>query len=95
MILFLKMFKIWWRFQKWKKKLENILYFLDNCILTSNKKFWKSQTEYLSLAVYVLRNTTKIPHINKGDILQISSSESDEKRKKSSPIQISQVFGSL
>ena len=48
-IFFFKMFKIWCRFQKWIKKIENFFGFKDHWIWVGDNKFSKSPQEYFSL----------------------------------------------
>ena len=53
--------------------------FKYNCISIGDDKFSQPGTGFSSLAVNVLRNTPKIQHIIKGDILKIRFSQSNEK----------------
>ena len=94
-IFFFKMFKIWFRFQKWNKRMKKAFGFKDNCNWIGDDKFWQSRTGYLSLAVNVLRNTPKIQHITKGDVSKWVSLRVMKKYDESSLIQIVQEFGTL
>ena len=76
---FLKMFKIWWRFQKRNKKIrKKFFFFSDNCVSMRNGKFSQSGTVHLSSTENVLTNTPKMSNFYKGDIFQIISAQSDE-----------------
>ena len=65
-IFFFKMFKIWFRFQKWNKKIRKFVGFIDKIIWIGDEKCTKSRTEYLSLAVNMLRNKPKMKKMLKG-----------------------------
>ena len=75
---FRKMFKIYYRFEKYKhKNWDNISCFWDNCIWIGCVKLCLSRREYLSLAVNALTNTFKTLHINKIDFSQPNCLRSD------------------
>ena len=95
-IFFFKMFKIWYRFQKWiKKKWEKIVGFKDNYISIGEKKFTQSRTGYLSLAVNVLRNTLRF-HISLREIFSKSRSPRVMKKyDESALMKILRVSGTL
>ena len=57
---FLKMFKIEYKFRKWKKKLENVFGFWDHCIWKCCYKLSLFRREYLLSAVNWLTNSSKI-----------------------------------
>ena len=61
------------------KKSGKIGGFKDNSISIGDNRFTQSRAGYFSLAVNVLRNTPKIQHITKRDIVRITVSHSDEK----------------
>ena len=52
---------------------------LDICVLTACCKFSLLQREYVSSAVNVLTNSSKILDINKGDIFKLYLPQSDGK----------------
>ena len=75
-------FKIWCSYEKWNKKSRKKFLFSDNCIGIGSGKILQSWTGYLSSAVNVLRNTTKISRNTREDIFQINFRENDEKTWK-------------
>ena len=62
---FLKMFKIYRRFEKCSKPFRKIFCFPDKCISIGLVNFSLLRREYLSLAVNVLTNSLKIFHVTK------------------------------
>ena len=84
-IFFLKVFKIWCSFQKWKKKFKKVMRFIDNYIWIGSCKLSQSSMEYLPSAVNVLTNTLKILHNTRGDIFRINLSQNDENMIKVLP----------
>ena len=54
------MFKIWCGFENWNKKIKKFVGFIDKIISIGDDIFTQSRTEYLSLAVDLLRKTPKI-----------------------------------
>ena len=80
-ILFLKRFKIWCRFQKWNQKSEKVFCFSDNCIWIGSCKFSQYWPGYLPSTDNVLRSTTKISRNTMGGhIFRINLIEINEKR---------------
>ena len=71
-IFFLKIFKIWARFQKSCKKLRKPFIFWDNCIRTGIAKLSLLRTGYLSSASKLLTSSPKIWHVNKRDFFQLN-----------------------
>ena len=92
---FFKMFKIWFKFQKWNKISEKAFCFKDNCIWIGAGKFSQSGTGYLSLAVNVLGNSHKIQHITEGDISKSGFPRMMKKDEKSAPMLLLQKFGTF
>ena len=78
-IFVFKMFKIWYKFQKCRKKLGKKFVFLDNCIWIGLVKLPLLGREYLSSAVTVLTNKPKILYITKRDIFELNFLHSDYK----------------
>ena len=76
--LFLKMFKIEFKFRKRKKKFKKCFCFWDNCIWTSCNKLSLLRREYLSSAVSVLGKSPNILHITERDFLQLNCLHSDQ-----------------
>ena len=75
---FFKMFKIWVRFEKCRKRRRKSLFFWDNCILICVVKLSLLRTEYFSLAANVLRSCPKNWQPNKRDFFQLNLFSSDQ-----------------
>ena len=95
MIIFKKIFKIWWKFKKNNKKLGKSFRFQDNCVWIDNGKFSQSGTGYLSSGANVLTNTSKISSFNKRYCSKPFLLRVMKKCNKRAFMQISQVFGTL
>ena len=66
------MFEIWWRFEKWCKKVRISWFFLDNCIWIGCRKFSQLRREYfISSAANVLTNSLDILDITKESIFEL------------------------
>ena len=74
--LFSKMFKIWTRFQKWKKNSEKVFCFWDNSIWIGCIKLSVLRREYLPSELNLLKNSLKILHITNRDLF-VSQLHSD------------------
>ena len=61
------------------KNWENDFLFSDNCLWIGRSKFQQSRTGCLSSAVNVLKNTSRISHITKGNVFHISFPQSVER----------------
>ena len=72
-----KIFKIWSRFQKFKKNWEKVFGFWDNCIWIGIVQLSLIRTGFFSSAANVLTSSPKISHVNKGDFFQLSWLGSD------------------
>ena len=70
--LFLKMFKIWCRFEKCTKNWEKVFCFRDKCIWFGCIKFTLLRREYLPLAINLLTNSLKIFHGTKRNSSQLN-----------------------
>ena len=90
-ILFLEMFKIESKFTKWKKKLENIFRFWDNCIWICCYKLSLLRREYLLSAVNKVTNS-QIFHITQRDFSTWIAFTGINKYGKGAPVQILKVF---
>ena len=79
-IFFFKMFKIWCRFQKWKKKkFKNFFRFSSKCIWNGSCKFSQPWTGYLPSVVNVLPNIPKISPNTRGNIFRINFPENNKR----------------
>ena len=76
-IFFFKMFKIEFRFQKFSKKLRDIICFWDNCIWIGIVKLPLIRTGYFSSAANVWISSPKIFHVNNRNFFQINWLGSD------------------
>ena len=77
-IFFWEMFKIESKFRKFKKKLENIFHFWDNCIWKCCYKFSLLRRKHLFLAVNGLTNSPEIPHITQRDFFNLNCLKWDQ-----------------
>ena len=80
-ILFPKVFKVLWGFWKWRKKLENLFSFEDNCIWIGCVKhsLLLREREYLSSVVNMLRNSLKISDTTKTKFFELIFFQSHQK----------------
>ena len=76
-IIWFKMFKIGFRFQKRGEKLEKVFCFWDNCIWIVIVKFSLLKTGYFSSVGNVLTTSHKILQVNKRDFFQLNFLGSD------------------
>ena len=72
---------------------EKVFYFSYNSFRIGSGIFSKSWTGYLSSAINMLTNTSKIPPNSRGDIFQLNFNENGEKHGKRPLMKISKHFG--
>ena len=79
MFFFLKLFKIWWRFHKWNKKLTKSFFFLGELDLNRERQILTIRNRILVIDSPCGNKNPMISNFNKGDIFQIISPHSVEK----------------
>ena len=77
-IFYFKLFKIYCRFQKSRKKLRKRFCFWDNCISIGIVKLCLLRKQYFSSAANVLTGSPKICHVNNIDVLELNWVGSDQ-----------------
>ena len=82
-IFFFNTFKIWCRFQKWKRNWKKFFLFFRWLHLNWEWKILAILNTIFGIIVIVLRNNPKISRSTRGNIFQIKFTENDEKHDKS------------
>ena len=77
---FLKLFKIWWRFHKWNKKPRKCFLFLRKLDLNRERQSLTIRNRILVIDSPRVNKNPMISNFNHGDIFQIISPHSDEKK---------------
>ena len=78
-IFFFKMFKIWYRFQKWKKTMRKNSSFSRQLHLNRGEEIHAIPNRIFVIGSQCVTKHPKISHITKGDIFKIKVPQSDEK----------------
>ena len=91
-IFFSKIFKIEYKFKKWKRNWEKVFRFLDNSIWKLCYKLCVLRREYLSSAVNGIANSPKILNITQRDFSTWIAFTVINKYGKDTVVQISTVF---
>ena len=91
-IFFMKMFKNWSTFWKWRKNREKVFPFRDICLWVGGVKLSLLRTEYFWRTVNVLKNSPKILLIYRSEIFEINSFQLINKYCKGGVIQTSALF---
>ena len=76
---FLKMFEIWWRFDKWNGKPRTCFFFLRELDLNRERQILTMRNRILVISSSCVNKNPMISNFNQGDIFQIISPHSDEK----------------
>ena len=92
-ISFEKIFKIEFKFRKWKKILPIIFCFWDNSIWKCCYKLSLIRREYLLLALNGLTNSPKILHITQRNYFNLNFIHSDPFMGKVQPLSFEMCFG--